>query len=85
MDTEFFKLKIKFLGIKTVAIRVHPCQKKLPPKKLPKKKKKYESNAEIGTGTWGWSQRTDIQPMVQALPQRARQDGLEAPNEADAA
>ena len=50
-----------------------------------KKKKKYESNAEIGTGTWGWSQRTDIQPMVQALPQRARQDGLEAPNEADAA
>ena len=50
-----------------------------------KKKKKYESNAEIGTGTWGWSQRTDIQPMVQALPQRARQDGLEAPNEAAAA
>ena len=28
MDTEFLKLKIKFLGIKTVAIRGHPCQTK---------------------------------------------------------
>ena len=44
--------------------------------------KKHEGNAEIGTGAWGWSQCADLQPMVQALPQRARQDGLEAPNEA---
>ena len=42
MATEFLKLKIKFQGKKTVSIRGHPCQKK---------KKKYESNAEIGTGT----------------------------------
>ena len=41
MATEFLKLKIKFQGKKTVSIRGHPCQKK----------KKYESNAEIGTGT----------------------------------
>ena len=36
-------------------------------------------------GMWDRSQFEDVQPMVQALPQRARQDGVEAPNEADAA
>ena len=42
MDTDGHGIFRLILRKKTVSIRVHPCQKK---------KKKYESNAEIGTGT----------------------------------